>query len=89
MATRTYAVAGMSCSHCATFVSEELSALAEVTAVAVELAAGVVTVTSERDLATDEVRGAVEEAGYALLPAAAADLGRHPDPQPGVVDRSG
>lgn len=70
MATRTYAVAGMTCSHCATFVSEELRALPGVTAVAVDLAAGAVTVTSGEDLTTAEVRGAVEEAGYALLPTA-------------------
>jgi copper chaperone CopZ len=70
MRTRTYTVAGMTCRHCATFVSEEVASLPGVTAVAVDVAAGSVTVTSEHELVTAEVRGAVEEAGYTLLSAA-------------------
>jgi len=63
-----YQVAGMVCGHCATFVSDEIKRLAGVTAVAVDVAAGVVTVTSDRELSAAEVRGAVEEAGYELEP---------------------
>ena len=66
---QTYQVAGMVCGHCATFVSNEIKRLPGVTAVAVDVAAGVVTVTSDRELPTAEVRGAVEDAGYELEPA--------------------
>ena len=63
----TYTVSGMTCGHCVASVTEELSELAGVNKVDVELASGAVTVTSDRELATDEVRGAVTEAGYQLV----------------------
>ncbi len=66
MTTTTYTVAGMTCGHCVASVTEELSALDGVTAVAVDLPTGVVTLTSDRNLAHADVRGAVEEAGYSL-----------------------
>jgi copper ion binding protein len=63
----TYTVSGMTCEHCVASVTEELSELAGVSKVDVELANGAVTVTSDRALGADEVRGAVTEAGYQLV----------------------
>jgi copper chaperone len=59
-------VRGMVCGHCAGFVTEELHRIAGVTAVAVDVETGSVTVTSDRDLDPAQVRAAVEEAGYEL-----------------------
>ena len=67
--TRTYTVTGMTCGHCVSAVEQELGGLDAVTAVAVDLVPGgasTVTVTSERPLADEEVREAVDEAGYDL-----------------------
>jgi copper chaperone len=62
-----YSVQGMSCGHCAGAVTRELSALDGVTGVHVDLEAKKVTVGSTRELAEDEVRAAVDEAGYELV----------------------
>ncbi|MFQ6171321.1 heavy-metal-associated domain-containing protein [Oryzobacter sp. R7] len=64
--TTTYAVTGMTCGHCAASVSEEVGALPGVTDVSVDVPTGAVTVTSAEALELDEVRSAVEEAGYRL-----------------------
>jgi copper ion binding protein len=66
MSTETYTVTGMTCGHCVTSVTEEVSALPGVSDVQVELETGTVTVTSDRPVGEDEVRAAVEEAGYSL-----------------------
>jgi copper chaperone CopZ len=66
MSTETYTVTGMTCDHCSSSVSAEVSAVASVTAVDVDLATGEVTVTSEQPVSTDKIREAVEEAGYTL-----------------------
>lgn len=66
MTTSTYTVTGMTCGHCVNAVSGEIGALPGVTAVDVDLATGLVTVTSERPLDAAAVRAAVDEAGYAL-----------------------
>jgi copper ion binding protein len=66
MSTETYSVTGMTCDHCSRWVSVEVSAVAGVTAVDVDLATGNVTVTSEQPVSTDKIREAVEEAGYTL-----------------------
>ncbi|MFD6661889.1 heavy-metal-associated domain-containing protein [Micromonospora chalcea] len=63
----TYQVNGMTCGHCVKSVSTELSALAGVTDVQVDLATGRVTVTSQNPLDADAVRAAVDEAGYDLV----------------------
>jgi copper chaperone len=62
----TYTVTGMTCEHCIASVTEELSELDGVQAVAVVLDTGAVTVTSEQPLDAAEVRSAIEEAGYKL-----------------------
>lgn len=62
----TYTVTGMTCEHCVASVTEELQELPGVRAVEVDLPTGMVSVTSDSALADDAVRGAVQEAGYAL-----------------------
>ena len=62
----SYTVTGMTCAHCVASVTEEVSEIAGVTDVAVDLASGGLTVTSDQPLPDDSVRAAVEEAGYAL-----------------------
>jgi len=66
MSATTYTVNGMTCDHCVASVTEEISEIDGVTAVAVNLTSGVVTVTSSRPVADADIRAAVEEAGYRL-----------------------
>ncbi|GAB3226912.1 heavy-metal-associated domain-containing protein [Glycomyces halotolerans] len=63
----TYLVKGMTCGHCASAVTEEVSGLPGVENVDVAVETGKVTVTSADALATDAVRDAVDEAGYELV----------------------
>jgi Copper chaperone len=55
-------VPGMHCDHCAHAISQEVGAVAGVTAVHVDLAAKTVRVHGTGDAAA--VRAAIEEAGY-------------------------
>jgi copper chaperone CopZ len=64
MSTATYTVVGMTCGHCVTSVTEEVSQVPGVTAVDVDLASGGLTVTSDAPVDESAVRAAVEEAGY-------------------------
>ena len=64
MSTATYTVVGMTCGHCVSAVTEEVSQVAGVTGVEVDLPSGAVTVTSDAPVDADAVRAAVEEAGY-------------------------
>lgn len=64
MSTATFTVTGMTCGHCVASVTEEVSEVAGVTDVAVELATGLLTVTSEAPVDEAAVRAAVAEAGY-------------------------
>jgi copper chaperone CopZ len=66
MATSTYTVTGMTCDHCVSAVTQELSDIAGVTEVSIELASGQVTVESDSALDQVAVAAAVDEAGYAL-----------------------
>ena len=66
MRTATFTVSGMTCGHCVTAVTEEVSEVAGVTAVVVDLESGGLTVSSEEPVDEDAVRAAVEEAGYEL-----------------------
>lgn len=61
-----YTVTGMTCGHCVSAVTEEVSALSGVVDVKVELSSGRLTVTSDSPVADELVRDAVEEAGYRL-----------------------
>lgn len=63
-------VTGMTCGHCVSAVTAELSALEGVTGVDVDLVAGgtsTVTVTSATPLPDQAVAAAIDEAGYDLL----------------------
>ncbi|MEV5968270.1 heavy-metal-associated domain-containing protein [Kribbella sp. NPDC051952] len=69
MTTTTYSVAGMTCAHCTSAVTEELTKLSGVTDVIIDLNAGgtsAVHVTSASALDESAVRDAVDEAGYEL-----------------------
>jgi copper chaperone len=68
MAKQTYQVTGMTCGHCVSAVKQEVGRLAGVTGVDVDLASGLVTVTSGSELAEDDVRAAVDDAGYEIVP---------------------
>jgi copper chaperone len=61
-----YRVAGMTCDHCATSLSEELSGLDHVTDVDVNLTTGAVTITSADELSRPRVEAAVAMAGHRL-----------------------
>jgi copper chaperone len=66
MISATYQVTGMTCEHCARAVSDELTALAGVTGVTVDLVPGgtsAVTVSSETPLDGQAVAAALDEAG--------------------------
>lgn len=62
----TYDILGMTCAHCARAVSDELSTLAGVAGVDVDVAAGTATVAHSAPLDRGAVEAAVEEAGYSL-----------------------
>ena len=66
MATQTYTVTGMTCSHCVNSVSSEINKISGVTDVQVDLATGAVTVTSDQLVDDAAVAAAVNEAGYEL-----------------------
>lgn len=69
MTTTTYTVAGMTCGHCVSAVTDELSALPGVTNVDVDLVKGgesAVHITSEAALDRGAVEAAIDEAGYEL-----------------------
>lgn len=63
--TRTYTVHGMTSDHCVASVNEEVSELAGVDRVEGDRASGRLAVTAT-NVSDDEVRAAVEEAGYEL-----------------------
>ena len=68
--TPTIQVTGMTCGHCVSAVTEELTQLPGVTDVTIDLVAGgtsPVTVTSEQPLDDAAVAAAVDEAGYELV----------------------
>jgi copper chaperone CopZ len=64
--TQTWTVTGMTCQHCVSSVTEELTEIPGVEHVDVVLDDGFVTVTSAEPLDDGAVRAAVEEAGYQL-----------------------
>lgn len=69
MSTTTVKVTGMTCAHCATAVTEELTALSGVTDVTIDLVAGgtsTVTIDSDTPLDPAVVAAAVDEAGYGV-----------------------
>ncbi|WP_331753212.1 heavy-metal-associated domain-containing protein (plasmid) [Streptomyces sp. NBC_00637] len=67
MSESTYTVTGMTCSHCADSVTKEISGIAGVQKVDVDVDAGRVTVFSDGPLAAADMAAAVTEAGYELV----------------------
>ena len=66
-----YTVTGMTCGHCVSAVTEEVSAVAGVDQVDVQLEGGTMSVTSAAGVDLDAIRAAVAEAGdqYVVQPA--------------------
>jgi len=67
MASTVYEVSGLTCEHCASSVTEEITKIDGVAGVRVDVAAGRVEVDSSSALDPTSVREAVEEAGYQLV----------------------
>jgi len=65
--TAVYKVSGMSCGHCEGSVSSEISEIAGVSSVKAVASTGEVTVVSAAPLDEDDVRAAVDEAGFELV----------------------
>ena len=60
----------MTCGHCVSAVTDEVSAISGVTDVSIDLVEGgdsSVTITSDSPLDIEAVRAAVDEAGYELV----------------------
>ncbi|MCW4385923.1 copper ion binding protein [Salinibacterium sp. SYSU T00001] len=68
----TYSVKGMTCEHCVRAVTEEVSKVAGVTDVKVDLAAETVVVESESKPDAEAIAAAIDEAGYELSDSPAA-----------------
>ena len=66
MPSQNFTVTGMTCGHCVQAVTAEFRSLPGVTAAAVDLVSGTVTVQSERTITSAEAASAVDEAGYEL-----------------------
>ena len=66
MSTQTFPVTGLTCGHCVGAVTSELSVLAGVTDVQIDLVVdgtSTVRVTADQELSDDEVALALDEAG--------------------------
>lgn len=66
MFENTYSVSGMTCDHCVSAVTGELTKIPGVQNVVVNLADQKVTVTSSAPVELVQVRAAIDEAGYEL-----------------------
>jgi copper chaperone len=68
MAKTVLKVEGMSCEHCVKAITQAAGGLAGVSGVAVDLAAGVVTVEHDPAEATVEtIQAAIEDQGYDVI----------------------
>ncbi|MFB6632502.1 heavy-metal-associated domain-containing protein [Streptomyces sp. NPDC056362] len=61
-----YAVSGMTCGHCKTAITQSVGALAGVLSVDVDVAGGLVTVTTGGEPDDAAITAAVDDAGYEL-----------------------
>ena len=67
MTEKTFNIEGMSCGHCKTAVEEELNSLSGVERSNADFERGTVEVAyDEGSVTTEDIRLAVEEAGYTL-----------------------
>lgn len=76
----TYRVQGMTCAHCERAVVQAVDALAGVESAAADHVPGELWVVGRTT--EEEIRGAVERAGYALSPTGSRDS------SPGIAGRS-
>lgn len=60
-------VDGMSCEHCVKAITQAVSALSGVSAVAVDLAAKTVTVEYDQALPLEKIKYEIEEQGYDVM----------------------
>jgi len=67
MSEAVYSVSGMSCGHCESAVSQEVTAIPGVTSVTAVAKTGLLTIASAQPLDDEAVRAAVDEAGYELV----------------------
>jgi copper chaperone CopZ len=67
MSESVYSVAGMSCGHCESAITKEVTAIPGVTSVTAVAQTGLLTIASDKPLDDDAVRAAVDEAGYELV----------------------
>lgn len=64
--TQTFRATGLTCGHCGAAVTDEISALPGVTHASVEVVRdgeSVISVVADRELGTEEISGALDEAG--------------------------
>ena len=61
---RTYSVPGISCGHCKTAIEGEVGKVAGVDSVAVDIDTKTVTVVLADNVTDDDIRAAIDEAGY-------------------------
>ncbi|MCU1455822.1 MAG: copper-binding protein [Acidimicrobiales bacterium] len=65
--TSSWAVAGMTCDHCARAVRTEVERVSGVERAVADVAAGRLDVTAVAPPAEDALRDAIDEAGYTLV----------------------
>ncbi len=65
--TQTFVVEGMTCGHCVSSVTEEVSRVSGVREVRIDLTTGAVTVESDAPLEDADVVAAIDEAGYMVV----------------------
>ena len=68
MSVESFSVLGMTCGHCVSAVTSEVSKIDGVTKVEVDLPSGAVTVESDRPVDADAFAAAIDEAGYTVAP---------------------
>jgi copper chaperone len=62
-----FVATGMTCQHCVASVTKELSEVAHITAVAVDLPTGTITVDSDVPVNVDDALAAIDKAGYSAV----------------------
>ncbi|WUH93104.1 heavy-metal-associated domain-containing protein [Streptomyces sp. NBC_00433] len=67
MSDVVYSVSGMSCGHCESAVTREVTAIPGVISVKAVASTGLLTIGSEGSVDDERVRAAVDEAGYELV----------------------
>ena len=65
--TTTMTISGMSCEHCAGKVKVALEGISEVTEAAVSLDDRSATVTTEREVPTEQFASAIAQSGYEFV----------------------